>query len=610
MADGDAGKVKFTLEPAGAAADEGKRQAQRDRIIEAVLAAGVGFWRDADGNAFARVKLPGGGLARYRVRSRAFALVVRALYGDVNPRAVGATTIPGSVSDTAMQEALPALEAVAFGQPVLEPEVRVAGFAGAVWLDLGRECWRAVRIDAQGWKVVDRTDAPLIRPDGMRPLPEPARVPSNEALTALAALTNSTAPDGMGEAAETARDAAQRRVKLFVAWLLGTLHPTGPFALLAVDGEQGSAKTTTGRVLRRLVDPCKGELRAPPRNRDDLIVAAQNSRVVALDNLSHLDAELADDLCRLATGGGLSKRAHYTNGEEYIMDAARPVLLNGIPSLLARGDLADRALAVTLPPIPDAQRRPEAEVWRDFEAAAPGILGLLLDGLAMALRDMPTLRLSRLPRMADFARLACAAAPAFGWTAEEMLHALEGNRADAIEAVIEADPVAVAVRSLLPADNDGKPLPYANWTGTATALLEEVNRRVLVEAQRERGYPKDAARLSARLKRIAPALRRAGIEVGTVREAGTGQRTVMLTPVTASSASHSVTASQPGEEQGLSCDAPAPTVTLAASQPKTASQPKPRKSAVCDAVTLCDAVSPATGAGHSPDAAPRWTDSL
>jgi putative DNA primase/helicase len=243
--------------------------------------------------------------------------------------------------------------------------------------------------------------------------------------------------------------------------------------------------------------------------------------------MSFIDAEVADDLCRLATGAGLGKRAHYTNGDEFIMDATRPVLLNGIPSLLARGDLADRALAVTLPAIPDASRRPEAEVWRDFDAAAPGILALLLDALALGLRDMETVQLSRLPRMADFARLACAAAPAFGWTAEDMLDAIEGNREDAVGAVIESDPVAVAVRELMePSDARANPTP--EWRGTASELLGEVNHRAPLAAQRERGWPKDAARLSTRLRRLAPALRRAAIEIALPTTGGRAGRTVTI----------------------------------------------------------------------------------
>ncbi len=523
MADGSIPGV--ILEPAGGSGngEDGKKQAQRDRLLEAVLAAKVGFWRDADGAAYATVPGEGGKLACYRVRSRVFALVIRGIYGQSNPRTVGSgAVLPGSVSDTAMAEALPALEALALTGPVHAPDVRVVAHAGAVWLDLGGDDWRTVRVDAKGWRVVEGADVPLVRTEGVRALPEPVRVPPAQALAALARFTNSEEPTGEGAEAEAACEAARRRLMLFAGWLTGALHPAGPYAVLAVDGEAGSSKSTTCRVLRRLVDPNKADLRAPPRNEDSLVVAATSSRVVALDNVSFIEADTADALCRLATGGGLSKRRLYTDGEEHLVAVARPVLLNGIPSLLARGDLADRALAVTLPPIPDAKRRPEAEVWREFKTAAPGILALLLDALAMGLRDMGTVRLPRLPRMADFARLVCAAAPAFGWEPVAMLDALEGNRADAIEAVIEADPVAVAVRTIA---DERKGVP---WTGTASELLPLVNERTSLEQQRERGWPKDAARLSARLRRVAPALRRAGIELVLPTVGGRGGRVITI----------------------------------------------------------------------------------
>jgi hypothetical protein len=229
---------------------------------------------------------------------------------------------------------------------------------------------------------------------------------------------------------------------------------------------------------------------------------------------------MADALCRVATGGGLGERALYTNGEEHVVHVQNPVLLNGIPSLLARGDLADRAIALTLPAIPDERRRPEADIWREFDRVAPGVLALLLDALALALRDAPGLRLPRLPRMADFARVACAAAPAFGWKAEAVTGAMEENRAGAVAGVIEADAVASAMQAIA-----GK---QQVWTGTSTDLLAEINRETTLDRQRERDWPKDATRLSGRLRRVAPALRRAGVEVVLPDAGGRGGRLVTI----------------------------------------------------------------------------------
>jgi len=494
--------------------EEGKKLTQRERLLETVLAAGITFFHDADGCAFAAVPGDGGSLSYYRVGSRRFELAARVIYGNANRSVVGAkgVVIPGSVGATAWAEAVTSFEAMALEGPAREVEVRAIKREEVVWIDLGRVDWRGVRVTAEGWQVVTRIDAPLIRPEGLREMPIPQ--PSADALGDLARLVNvSGGRDG-------------RDMKLIAAWATAALYPVGPYAVLAVNGEQGSAKSTFCRMLRRLVDPNKADLRAPPRNRDDLITAAQNSRVVALDNVSSIPADVADDLCRLATGAGLSKRRLFTDGEEYLVAVARPVLLNGIPSLLERGDLADRALAVTLPPIPDDKRRPEAEVRQDFEGAAPSILALLLEALALGLRDMGTVQLPRLPRMADFARLVCAAAPAFGWQPGAMLDALEGNRADAIEAVIEADPVAVAVRGMMEPSKE-RPDPRT-WTGTASELLEMVNRCAPFDAQRERTWPKDGARLSTRLRRIAPALRRGGIEVVLPTAGGRAGRIIAI----------------------------------------------------------------------------------
>ena len=112
---------------------------------------------------------------------------------------------------------------------------------------------------------------------------------------------------------------------------------------------------------------------------------------------------LSDALCRLASGGSFAVRQLYTDDEEVLFQAARPILLNGIEDVISRPDLGDRAIFLTLTPIGEAQRRPEAELWREFEIARPRILGALLDAVVHGLRALGGVELDRLPRMADFA---------------------------------------------------------------------------------------------------------------------------------------------------------------------------------------------------------------
>jgi hypothetical protein len=130
---------------------------------------------------------------------------------------------------------------------------------------------------------------------------------------------------------------------------LATLRPGGPYPLLVIAGEQGSAKTVLSKMLRALIDPNVAPVRTLPREERDLFIAANNGHVLAFDNLSALSPWLSDALCRLAGGGSFAVRQLYTDQDEVLFDAARPIILNGIEDVVSRPDLADRALFLTLP---------------------------------------------------------------------------------------------------------------------------------------------------------------------------------------------------------------------------------------------------------------------
>jgi hypothetical protein len=275
---------------------------------------------------------------------------------------------------------------------------------------------------------------------------------------------------------------------------------------LAIYGEQGSAKSTTTRIVRELVDPNVAPLRSEPREPRDLMVAASNGWIIALENLSSLSVWLSDALCRLATGGGFSARQLYTDGEEKLFDAQRPVLLNGIVDVVTRPDLADRAVAITLPSIPEENRRPESEFWPRFNAAKPRILGALLDAVSMAIRNLPHTRLLRLPRMADFALWASAAEPALGVRPGTFLEVYGGNRAALNETALESSPVVPHLFRLLEEHRGA-------WEGAAGQLLEALNKLAPDAAKRQGDWPSKSNALSGILRRIAPNLRQAGIDL-------------------------------------------------------------------------------------------------
>ena len=132
--------------------------------------------------------------------------------------------------------------------------------------------------------------------------------------------------------------------------MLAVLRPHGPYPVLVLSGEQGSAKSTFSKILRALLDPNAAPLRALPREDRDLFIAATNSHLLTFDNVSGLPSGISDTLCRLATGGGFAVRQLYTDQDEVIFDAPRPVILNGIEDIVTRPDLADRGCSCSSSP--------------------------------------------------------------------------------------------------------------------------------------------------------------------------------------------------------------------------------------------------------------------
>ena len=466
---------------------------QCEQLLDAVLPI-VTLWHDPDDVCYATVKLDGR-IERYRLRSVRFNKLMRQRQWQASG------SRPKGVTDKAMSEAMQTLEMLALAGEERSAEVRVIRHKRAVMVDLGGADWSLICVTPKGWRRLKKADVPLIRPRTMRALPAPRRDP--DALVNLRRLLN----------VESEAD-----FLLIVLWLTAALYPSGPYPILVLSGEQGSTKSTLSSILCRLIDPCKAVRLRPPRNLEDLLLLASIRRIVALDNLSSISADTADTLCTLSTGAGLVKRMHFENKDLIIESVCRPALLTAIPNLFSRPDLADRCIVVTLPPVSEAERRSEAEVEAAFEAAAPGILALLLDGLATALRRLPEVDPPALPRMADFARLACAAAPAFGRTEADVCEAMKRNRSEIEEAVLEDDPVAAAIFALASQHPSG-------WVGTATDLLPLIHR--MQDCRYNSELPRSSRELTSRLRRIVADLRHLGVGV-RMHRAGRGRRLIEI----------------------------------------------------------------------------------
>ena len=136
--------------------------------------------------------------------------------------------------------------------------------------------------------------------------------------------------------------------------------------------------------------------------------------------------------------------------------------------------------------------------------------------------DVPDTTLERLPRMADFALWASACETEI-WPPGTFRLAYCGNRDEAVENVIEADPVAAAVRAMMEAQTE--------WTGTATDLLDAltpcIRRKPWSASPNPRPGRPALGRCPAASGRAATFLRKVGIDIDHSKEGGRARTRVI-----------------------------------------------------------------------------------
>jgi len=415
--------------------------------------------------------------------------------GGMAPNGAIPVKRPPVVRDQTLGDAIAQLEAKAgYEKDVREVYVRVGHHDEKIYVDLGNDAWDAVEIDASGWRIIDNPPVRFVRPKGLQPLPYPAEGGSVEDLKEVLTL-------GDGEEDKKAW-------ALMVTFLASALRPNAPeFPILVLLGGQGTAKSTTSRMLRALIDPNVVEDTGEPRSKEELHIDADCSWLMCYDNLSTLTPWLSDAMCRISTGSAFTKRTQYTNRDREIFKAAQPQVLNGIADVVTRGDIIDRGLLVTLPVI--TEYREGDAVWADFETVRPTIMGALYSATAAGLRSLTQGEeiTAKLPRMAGFAKWSIRVETALGLEPGEFLEAFGGSRQEGAATVLEAEPISYRVYEFARSFSASDP-----WEGTSHQLLETLNNRETDDAvKRGADWPKAANKLSEKLGRIAPALAQHGV---------------------------------------------------------------------------------------------------
>jgi len=204
-----------------------------------------------------------------------------------------------------------------------------------------------------------------------------------------------------------------------------------------------------------------------------------------------------------------------------LLDAQRPVIFTGIDDFVHRSDLIDRCIFLDLPAIPDEKRRLEQTLWEQFEADYPRLFGAVLTAVSAGMRLRPTVEVTALPRMADFAQWGEAVSRGLGWGARSFLSQYKANRREACSSALGDCPVAEAARGLL--EYFARPMEE-----TASELLALLAGFAPRQIKRSAQWLKRARALSVALRRLAPQLRMIGIIVEFDRQRS--GRLVRLSP--------------------------------------------------------------------------------
>lgn len=377
----------------------------------------------------------------------------------------------------ALASALLCIEGMAQEEEPATLHQRVARHGDDLWLDLGDQTGRAIRITANGWNVSATTPVLFRR----------------TALTAALPVPNK---DGQLSELWGWLNVADDDRPLIAASLVAALSPNIPHPVLGLTGEQGTGKTTATKVLVTILDPSPVPCRKAPRDAESWVTAASGSWMVALENLSFIPDWLSDSLCRAVTGDGDVRRKLYTDGDLAVFAFRRVIVANGIDFGALRGDLADRMLSIELEVIDEANRKEEEDFWPLWSQVHPRILGAVLTLASQVLKVLPTVHLERKPRMADFARILAAVDQVLRNDGAGMKRYRDKQASSAVDS-LTGDPFILAMLDGL----------KEKFEGTATELMEAVKPPTLAPPK---GWPTSPRQATTHLRRQAPVMRKAG----------------------------------------------------------------------------------------------------
>ena len=211
----------------------------------------------------------------------------------------------------------------------------------AFWYDLTNTKWQAIKITTGSWELID--NPPIL-------------------FNRYRHQVQQTMPNKGGNINKILNYVNIEENKiLFLCWLVSCFVPNIAHADNIIHGEKGAAKCTASAILKSLVDPSALDTLTLQNSQRTSAVNLQSHWLLPFDNVSFINGDVSDMLCRAIAGGGIQQRKLNTNSEDVIFTFQRCVIINGINNVATRADLLDLSILTELVRIPDSERKELSE---------------------------------------------------------------------------------------------------------------------------------------------------------------------------------------------------------------------------------------------------------
>ena len=394
-------------------------------VLADIKQEGHQFYHDKVENAYVAVPLENGHIEYMAVNDKRYKQSLRRMFYKNYDK---------TISAEAMHQVIDTIEAEAnYNSTEIIPATRCKYSNGHIYYYLADEEQTVFCIDKEGIRILEACPIPFIKCQNMleQVMPMDRRKKKGEKKPTFRTLARKYWKF------ESDDDMILHNVVLLTRFISDI-----PAPMLYYKGDRGSAKTTSIRLDKMLVDPSYTDIKALPTSVNDVISALSGQYMICFDNVEGgITKDVANILCISCSSGFFSKRKLFTDNESAHIKLSTRLSFSGITTISGRADFLDRCICLSTKRIPASQRQPVNDILEEFQKDLPYLLYKSMKILSKALVIYEKLELSELPRMADFAKFGFAIAEAFNYGGYKFLEIYRKNQDELLEMMVEEDTI-------------------------------------------------------------------------------------------------------------------------------------------------------------------------